>query len=80
MTLAVFRNPILSVGASVVFGAALLLGALGAPALAAESATGVSGTAPLVRGATGRQLWRISDYTTVELVAREAGAHGPARR
>jgi hypothetical protein len=74
MTLAVFRNPILSVGASVVFGAALLLGALGAPALAAESATGVSGTAPLVRGATGRQLWRISDYTTVELVAREAGA------
>jgi hypothetical protein len=27
-----------------------------------------------VRGTTGRQLWRISDYTTVELVARESGA------
>ena len=74
MTLAAFRKPSLSVGASVVFGSALLLGALGAPALAAESATGVSSTAPLVRGASGRQLWRISDYTTIELVAREAGA------
>jgi hypothetical protein len=74
MTLAAFRKPSLSVGASVVFGSALLLGALSAPALGAESATGVSSTAPQVRGATGRQLWRISDYTTIELVAREAGA------
>jgi hypothetical protein len=74
MTIAAFRKPSLSVGASVVFGSALLLGALAAPALAAESPTAVSSTAPVVRGATGRQLWRISDYTTVELVAREAGA------
>ncbi|MEO5687979.1 MAG: SHOCT domain-containing protein [Burkholderiaceae bacterium] len=74
MTLVAFRKPSLSIGASVVFGSALLLGALSAPARAAESATGVSSTAPLVRGTTGRQLWRISDYTTIELVAREAGA------
>jgi len=29
---------------------------------------------PAVGHAVGRQLWRIADYTTVELVAREAGA------
>jgi hypothetical protein len=74
MTIAAFRNPSLSIGASVVFGSALLLAALGAPAFAAESPTGVSSTSPVVRGTTGRQLWRISDYTTIELVAREAGA------
>jgi hypothetical protein len=73
MTLAAFRKPSLSVGAGLVV-ASVLLGALSAPTLAAESPTAVSSTAPLVRGATGRQLWRISDYTTVELVAREAGA------
>ena len=70
MTLAAFRKPSLSVGAGLVLASVLL----GAPTLAAESPTAVSSTAPLVRGATGRQLWRISDYTTVELVAREAGA------
>jgi len=70
MTLAAFRKPSLSVGAGLVVASVLL----GAPTLAAESPTAVSSTAPLVRGATGRQLWRISDYTTVELVAREAGA------
>jgi hypothetical protein len=74
MTIAAFRKPSLSVGASVVLGSALRMGALAAPAGAAESPTGVSATAPVVRGATGRQLWRISDYTTVELVAREPGA------
>jgi hypothetical protein len=74
MTIAAFRKPFLSVGARVVFGPALLAGALAAPAGAAESPTAVSATAPVVRGATGRQLWRISDYTTVELVAREPGA------
>ncbi len=74
MTIAVLRNPSLSVGASVVFGSTLLLGVLAAPVFAAESPTAVSATAPVVRGATGRQLWRISDYTTVELVAREPGA------
>lgn len=73
MTLAAPRKPFLSVGARVVFGASLLLGVLAAPAFAAESPTAVSGTAPLVKGATGRQLWRIADYTTVELVAREPG-------
>jgi hypothetical protein len=74
MTHAASRNPFLSVGARVVFGSALVLGASSAPAIAAESPTAVSNTAPLVRGATGRQLWRISDYTTIELVAREAGS------
>lgn len=74
MTIAAFRKPSLSVGASVVFGSAALLGVLGAPASAAESPTAVSATSQLVRGATGRQLWRISDYTTIELVAREPGA------
>ena len=74
MTLAALRNPSLSAGARVVYGAAVLLGALAAPALAAESPLGVSATQPTVRGATGRQLWRVSDYTTVELVAREPGA------
>ena len=74
MTIAAFRKPSLSVGAGVVFASGVLLGALCAPAGAAESPTAVSSTSPAVRGATGRQLWRISDYTTIELVAREAGA------
>jgi hypothetical protein len=77
MTLAAPRKPLLSAGARVVSGAGALLGLLAvatAPALAAESPTAVSNTAPLVKGATGRQLWRIADYTTVELVAREPGA------
>ena len=74
MTFAALRKPSLSAGARVVFGSAVLLGTLGTPAFAAESPTAVSSTAPVVRGTTGRQLWRISDYTTVELVAREAGA------
>ncbi len=74
MTIAAFRKPSLSVGASVVFGSALLLTSLAAPAFQAESSTGRSATAPVVKGATGRQLWRITDYTTIELVAREPGA------
>ena len=74
MTIAAFRKLPLSVGARVVFGSTLLLGVLAAPVFAAESPTAVSATAPVVRGATGRQLWRVSDYTTVELVAREPGA------
>jgi hypothetical protein len=76
MTLAAPRKPLLSAGARVVFGSSLLLGALVAattPAAAAESPTAVSSTSPVVKGSTGRQLWRISDYTTVELVAREPG-------
>jgi hypothetical protein len=72
MSIAALRKPSLSVG--IVFGSALLIGALAAPALAAESPTTVSSTQPVVRGATGRQLWRISDYTTIELVAREPGS------
>ena len=76
MTLVAPRKPFLSAGASVVFSSAMMLGALAAsttPAFAAESPTAVSSTSPIVKGTTGRQLWRISDYTTVELVAREAG-------
>jgi hypothetical protein len=72
MTIAALRKTSLSVGACVVIGSALL-----APLAAraqADSSTGRSATAPPVRGATGRQLWRLSDYTTIELVAREAGA------
>ena len=81
MTLAALRKPFLSAGARVVFGSVADAGrARGRPpAAAAESPTAVSSTAPLVKGATGRQLWRIADYTTVELVAREAGrARQPA--
>jgi hypothetical protein len=74
MTIAAFRKPSLSVGASVVFGSALLLTSLAAPAFQAGSSTGRSATSPVVKGATGRQLWRINDYTTIELVAREPGA------
>ncbi len=74
MTIAAFRKPSLSVGASVVFGSALLLTSLATPAFQSQSVVSQSGTAPLVKGATGRQLWRIADYTTVELVAREPGA------
>jgi len=72
MTIAALRKTSLSVGACVVIGSALL-----APLAAqaqADSSTGRSATAPPARGATGRQLWRLSDYTTIELVAREAGA------
>jgi hypothetical protein len=74
MTIAALRKPSLSVGASVVFGSALLFATLSASAFQADSPIGWSGTAPVMRGVTGRQLWRIADYTTVELVAREAGA------
>ena len=74
MTIAAFRKPSLSVGAGVVFGSALLLTSLAAPAFQADSSTGRSGTAPIMKGTTGRQLWRLADYTTVELVAREPGA------
>ena len=74
MTIAAFRKPSLSVGARVVFASGLLLTTLGAAAFQADSSTGRSGTAPVMKGTTGRQLWRLSDYTTVELVAREPGA------
>jgi hypothetical protein len=74
MTIAAFRTPTLSAGASVVFASAVVLVALATPARAAESPTSVSTTSPTVRGAAGRQLWRISDYTTIELVVREPGA------
>jgi len=74
MTIAALCKPSLSVGASVVFGSALLLATLSASAFQSDSPIGWSGTAPVMRGAAGRQLWRIADYTTVELVAREAGA------
>jgi len=74
MTIAAFRKPSLSVGARVVFGSALLLTTLAAAAFQADSSTGRSGTAPVMKGTTGRQLWRLADYTTVELVAREPGA------
>ena len=74
MTIAAFRKPSLSVGARVVFASALLLTSLAAPAFQADSSTGRSGTAPVMKGTTGRQLWRLADYTTVELVAREPGA------
>jgi hypothetical protein len=75
MMIAAFRTPSLTVGASVVFASALLLTSMAATAFQAESPMGRSSTtAPAVKGATGRQLWRISDYTTIELVAREPGA------
>ena len=73
MTLAAFRKTSLSVGACVVIGSALLT-PLAAGAYQADSSTGRSATSPVVRGASGRQLWRLSDYTTIELVAREPGA------
>ena len=73
MTIAAFRKTSLSIGACVVIGSALVT-PLAASAFQADSSTGRSSTAPLVKGATGRQLWRMSDYTTIELVAREAGA------
>ena len=72
MTIAAFRNSLLSAGA-VVVGTTLLV-ATSAVSAQAESSNGLSGTAPIMRGASGRQLWRISDYTTIELVAREPGA------
>ena len=74
MTIAAFRKPSLSVGASVVFGSALLLTSLAAPAFQSQGVVSQSATLPVVKGAAGRQLWRIADYTTVELVAREPGA------
>ena len=73
MTIAALRKTSLSVGACVVIGSALLA-PLAASAFQADSSTGRSVTGTPVRGATGRQLWRLSDYTTIELVAREAGA------
>lgn len=73
MTIAALRKTSLSAGACVVIGAALLA-PLAAGAFQADSTTGRSATATPVRGATGRQLWRLSDYTTIELVAREPGA------
>ena len=73
MTLAAFRKTSLSVGAGVVIGS-VLLAPLAAEAFQADSSTGRSATAAPMRGVTGRQLWRLSDYTTIELVAREAGA------
>ena len=73
MTIAAFRKTSLSVGACVVIGSVLLT-PLAASAWQADSSTGRSATSPAVRGATGRQLWRLSDYTTIELVAREPGA------
>ena len=75
MTIAAFRKPSLSVGASVVFGSALLLTSLAAGAFQSQSVVGVSGTAPVVKGTTGRQLWRISDYTTIELECQIGRAH-----
>ncbi len=73
MMIAAIRTPSLSVGARVVFGSALVLASLAAQAYQADSSTGRSATAPLMKGTTGRQLWRINDYSTVELVAREPG-------
>jgi hypothetical protein len=73
MTIAALRKNTLSVGACVVIGSALLA-PLAAGAFQADSSTGRSATSPVVRGTSGRQLWRLSDYTTIELVAREAGA------
>jgi len=72
MTIAALRKTSLSVGACVVIGSALL--APFAAQAQADSSTGRSVTSTPVRGATGRQLWRLSDYTTIELVAREPGA------
>jgi len=72
MTIAALRKTSLSVGACVVIGSALL--APIAVQAQADSSTGRSVTSTPVRGATGRQLWRLSDYTTIELVAREPGA------
>ena len=73
MTIAAFRKTSLSIGACVVLGSALAM-PLAASAFQADSATGRSATAPPMKGTTGRQLWRLSDYTTVELVAREPGS------
>ena len=68
MTIAAFRKGFLS--------ALCMAPMLVAPAAfaQAESASGLSGAAPVVRGDPGRQLWRIADYTTIELTPREPGA------
>ena len=68
MTIAAFRNCLLSAG--LVF----VLGTTSMPVAAAQD--GSSGATPVVQGDPGRQLWRISEYTTIELVAREPGAPG----
>ncbi|HEX7637930.1 MAG TPA: hypothetical protein VF457_05990, partial [Burkholderiaceae bacterium] len=73
MSSAASRNHSRTVGLRV--GAALALAAaLGAQAQTAGSPTAVSSVPPVQKGTTGRQLWRISDFTTIELVAREPGA------
>ncbi len=77
MITAAIRKPLRSVGASarVVIGTAMLLGAAGiANAQTADSPTTVSSVPSVQKGTNGRQLWRLSDYTTIELVAREPGA------
>ena len=73
MTIAALRKTSLSVGACVVVGSALLA-PLAASAFQADSSTGRSSTPPAMKGTSGRQLWRLSDYSTIELVAREPGA------
>jgi len=68
------RKPRRLAGASVMIGTALCCAvSTGAQAQTAESPAAVSSVARVEKG-VGRQLWRISDYSTVELVARERGA------
>jgi hypothetical protein len=75
MICAAFRKNVFPVGARVVIASVLVAGAHGAAcAQTADSSTAISAVPGAERGAVGRQLWRISDYTTVELVAREPGA------
>jgi hypothetical protein len=72
---AALRKHSVSVIARAAAGTSALVAVLAAaPAHALDSPTAVSATEPVQRGTTGRQLWRLSDYSTVELVAREAGA------
>ena len=72
---AALRKHSLTIVARAALALCVLAGAAASmPAQALDSPTAVSNTEPVQRGTSGRQLWRISDYTTIELVAREAGA------
>jgi hypothetical protein len=75
MTTAASRPSFSPVGACVLgLAAALSTGGGVAQAQTASSPTTVSAVPEVQRGMTGRQLWRLSDFTTVELVAREPGS------
>ncbi|HEX7688865.1 MAG TPA: hypothetical protein VF453_14220, partial [Burkholderiaceae bacterium] len=72
MTTAAFRHPSSPIGACVL-GIAVAL-STGVGVAQAQTAGSVSSVPSVQKGTTGRQLWRLSDFSTVELVAIEPGA------